>query len=103
VRHDRLPAEADALDDDQRAFLRRLAETASSMALDGGDAWQAAIFATAIDTGLPPGRAFEAIYLSFLGRSNGPRAGWLLASLDPSFVVGRLVEAAGAATAGGAA
>jgi lysyl-tRNA synthetase class 1 len=103
VRHEGLPAEADALDDDQRAFLRRLAETASSTTLDGGDAWQAAIFATAIDTGLPPGRAFEAIYLSFLGRSNGPRAGWLLASLDPSFVGGRLAEAAGAATAGGAA
>jgi lysyl-tRNA synthetase class 1 len=103
VRHDGLPAEAEALDGDQRVFLRRLSETASTTHLDGGDAWQAAIFATAVDTGLPPGRAFEAIYLSFLGRSNGPRAGWLLASLDPSFVGGRLVDAAGAATAGGAA
>ena len=28
-------------------------------------------------------RAFEAIYRAFLGRPNGPRAGWLLASLDP--------------------
>ena len=28
------------------------------------------------------GRAFAALYLAFLGRPNGPRAGWLLASLD---------------------
>jgi lysyl-tRNA synthetase, class I len=103
VRHDALPAEADALDTDQRAFLLRLADIAAATRLDGGDAWQAAIFATAHDMGLPPGRGFEAIYLSFLGRSNGPRAGWLLASLDPGFVHRRLGEAAGAATAGGAA
>ena len=32
--------------------------------------------------GCPPGRAFGALYLAFLGRPNGPRAGWLLASLD---------------------
>jgi lysyl-tRNA synthetase class 1 len=101
VQYDRLPPEADALDRDQRAFLSRLADTAAAERLDGGDAWQAAIFATAIDTGLPTGRAFEAIYLSFLGRPNGPRAGWLLATLDPSFVRGRLVEAAGAAATGG--
>jgi lysyl-tRNA synthetase, class I len=101
VWYDRLPAEADTLDGDQRAFLARLADTAAAQTLEGGDAWQAAIFATAIDTGLPTGRAFEAIYLSFLGRSNGPRAGWLLATLEPSFVAGRLVEATGATAAGG--
>ena len=49
----------------------------------GGDAWQAAIFATAAGRGLPPGRAFAALYLAFLGRPNGPRAGWLLAGLRP--------------------
>ena len=54
---------------------------------------------------LPAGRAFGAIYLAFLGRTNGPRAGWLLASLDPAFVVDRLREAAGRARSktGGAA
>ena len=46
-------------------------------------------------------RAFEAIYAAFLGRPNGPRAGWLLASLEPSFVVER--ARAAAATPGGAA
>jgi lysyl-tRNA synthetase class I len=73
----------------------------------GGDAWQAAIFSTAAGRGLPPGRAFAAIYVAFLGRPNGPRAGWLLAGLDQDFVAARLREAAaGDATmspAGGAA
>ena len=34
-----------------------------------------------------------ALYLAFLGRPNGPRAGWLLASLDRGFVIRRLREA----------
>ena len=37
--------------------------------------------------------AFEAIYLAFLGRRNGPRAGWLLASLPADFVRERLLAA----------
>jgi len=47
------------------------------------------------EAALPPGRAFGAVYLAFLGRPNGPRAGWLLASLDAPFVIARLREAAG--------
>jgi lysyl-tRNA synthetase class 1 len=95
VRLDGLPPEADGLEVDQRAFLARLAETAEAAPLEGGDAWQAAIFAAAVDAGIPAVRAFAAIYLAFLGRANGPRAGWLLATLDPSFVIGRLRQAAG--------
>jgi len=95
VRLDGLPPEADGLEVDQRAFLARLAETAEAAPLEGGDAWQAAIFAAAVDAGIPAVRAFAAIYLAFLGRANGPRAGWLLATLDPSFVTGRLRQAAG--------
>jgi lysyl-tRNA synthetase class 1 len=102
VRHAALPAEAAALEPDQRAFLGRLASTAEATTLTGGDAWQAAIFAAAIDSDLASGRAFSAVYLSFLGRTNGPRAGWLLANLDPGFVVRRLREAAGTGAGVGA-
>ena len=59
-----------------------------------GETVQAAIFATATALGLPAGRAFIAIYLAFLGRPSGPRAGWLLAALDREFVIRRLREAA---------
>ena len=104
-----LPAEAAALDAMDRAFLAALLERAKELAEDpdgvagpaviaGGDEWQAAIFETATAGGLKPGRAFRALYLAFLGRPNGPRAGWLLAKLEPTFVIGRLREAADAAT-----
>jgi lysyl-tRNA synthetase class 1 len=104
VRHDALPPETDALDADQRAFLAALAGDIAAGPPTGGDAWQSAIFAAAAATDLPAGRAFASLYLAFLGRTNGPRAGWLLAGLDPDFVIGRLREAAGdrAATARGA-
>jgi lysyl-tRNA synthetase class 1 len=93
-----LPAAAADLDEAQRAYLAALADSVGDDApLATGDAWQDAIFAVAGEAGLPAGRAFDAIYRAFLGRSNGPRAGWLLASLDPVFVVGRLRQAAGPA------
>ncbi len=97
VRRDGLPEEAAELEPDQRSWLARLAAPTlpgDPLAPVTGDAWQARIFATASDAGLPPGRAFSAIYLAFLGRTNGPRAGWLLASLEPEFVVDRLRAAA---------
>ena len=81
-----------ALDDDQRRYLGALATTPIGAA--SGEEWQDRIFAVAGDTGLSNGRAFAALYAAFLGRANGPRAGWLLASLDPSFVQERLQRAA---------
>jgi lysyl-tRNA synthetase class 1 len=102
VRRDALPDEAAALDDSQRAYLATLATGADASRPAAGDSWQDLIFSTASELGLEPKAAFAALYLAFLGRANGPRAGWLLASLDPDFVVGRLREAA-AASVGGAA
>jgi len=94
-----LPQMASDLEPDQRALLAALADAASAAQRSGGDAWQAAIFAAASEAGVPAGRAFAAIYQAFLGRTNGPRAGWLLAGLEPSFVIDRLREAAGGALA----
>lgn len=99
-----LAHEVARLGDDQRVFLGALALQAENEGWPGsGEAWQAAIFATAASAGIPAGRAFGAIYVAFLGRTNGPRAGWLLASLEPEFVDRRLREATGwrpVATAG---
>jgi lysyl-tRNA synthetase class I len=92
---DTLPAEADGLSADQRAYLNALADAATAHRPGSGEAWQSLVFATAKERGLAAGEAFRALYLSFLGRPNGPRAGWLVASLEPAFVVGRLREAAG--------
>jgi lysyl-tRNA synthetase, class I len=95
VQRDRLPEAISEADDEQRAYLGALAGALEATAWDG-ESVQAAIFATAAARDLAAGRAFAALYLAFLGRPSGPRAGWLLAALDRAFVVGRLREAAGA-------
>lgn len=95
VRRDGLPAEAAALGEDQRLFLGALALSAERSRPGTGDDWQARIFEVAAEAAIPAGRAFGGIYLAFLGRTNGPRAGWLLASLEPAFVIERLRAAAG--------
>ena len=69
----------------------------------GGDDWQIGDLRGEQGSRGSAGRAFAAIYRAFLGRANGPRAGWLLAGLEPSFVISRLREAAVAAPVGGAA
>ena len=96
VQRDALPTAADEqLDDAQRGYLAALASALEAAAWDG-ESVQAALFDTAKQHELPAGRAFTAIYLAFLGRSSGPRAGWLLAALERDFVIGRLREAAAA-------
>jgi lysyl-tRNA synthetase class 1 len=102
VRRDALPDEAAGLTAEQRAFLGALADAAGTEQPNGGDAWQALLFRVARDAGLAPALAFGAVYLAILGRANGPRAGWLLASLDPGFVNERLRAAAGAGAGAGA-
>ncbi len=93
-----LPEAVAELDATDRTFLGDLVERADDLAkrslVADGEAWQAAIFESATAGGIKPGRAFRALYLAFLGRPNGPRAGWLLAKLEPEFVVARLREAA---------
>jgi lysyl-tRNA synthetase class 1 len=95
VRREALPDEARGLGADQRPYLAALALAAERDQPASGDAWQALIFSVATEAALPAGRAFAALYAAFLGRPNGPRAGWLLASLELPFVVARLREAAG--------
>ncbi len=100
VRSEAVPADVASLEPPQRAYLAALADAAEAETPVAGDAWQDLIFRTAEQTDVASGWAFEALYRAFLGRPNGPRAGWLLASLDRGFVLGRLREAgSGAAVA----
>ena len=90
VQHDAVPPAVADLGAEQRSYLAALAVAAAAERPGSGDAWQTLIFRVAGEAALPSGRAFGALYAAFLGRTNGPRAGWLLASLDPAFVVERL-------------
>jgi lysyl-tRNA synthetase, class I len=94
VQREAVPAAAAALDGTQRAYLAALATAAESGRPASGEAWQELLFRVAEQHGLEPKQAFGAIYAALLGRTNGPRAGWLLASLDRGFVTARLREVA---------
>ena len=95
IKRDAVPEEVANLDEAQRGYLAALAAAAATEKPGSGEAWQTLIYRVASGTGLASGRAFGALYAAFLGRANGPRAGWLLASLDPAFAVERLRAAAG--------
>jgi len=95
IHYEKVPETAAELSESQRNYLAALADAAEAQDPAGGEAWQALIFEISKQLDLRAGEAFGAIYRAFLGRSNGPRAGWLLASLDRAFVIRRLREAAG--------
>jgi lysyl-tRNA synthetase class 1 len=99
VRRDAVPEAVSDLTPDQRAFLVGLANTLDALPATewAGEGLQSAIFAAAKERGLGAGAGFAALYAAFLGRPSGPRAGWLLASLNRPFVVERLRAAGGVA------
>jgi len=39
---------------------------------------------------IPASTMFQAIYIAFLGKASGPRAGYFMASLDRDFLLSRL-------------
>ncbi len=102
VRED-LPEEVKGLTEVQGLFLAGLGTGAASEHPVGGDAWQDLIYRSSQARGVSSRDAFSAVYAAFLGRANGPRAGWLLDSLEEPFVVERVSAAAAAAASVAAA
>jgi lysyl-tRNA synthetase class 1 len=100
---DQLPHEVRVLSEVQGLFLADLAAGALDEHPVGGDAWQDLVYRCGQRRGVSSRDAFSAVYAAFLGRENGPRAGWLLASLDEGYVTSRLQAAAEAVAAGTAA
>jgi len=92
-----LPAAAADLSAEQREFLRRAGAEVGR--ITEPEQMQERLYDIAKEVGLttPEGKvskaAFEAVYLTFIGKPSGPRAAWLLATLDPGFVKARLEEA----------
>jgi lysyl-tRNA synthetase class 1 len=93
-----LPPAAAKLTDPQREFLVRA--KAEIGRITEPEAMQERLYDIAKEVGLTTveGKvskaAFEALYYSFIGKQNGPRAAWLLTTLDPAFITRRLDEAA---------
>lgn len=86
-----LPPEAGDLSSSQKQLLSRLAVDVQ----EGQHAEEIhqVIHQQGKDLGLSAKQSFSAVYIAFLGRPSGPRAGWFLASLPRDFMVRRLREA----------
>ncbi len=89
------PEEAGILSAAQRRFLARVAEEIRDR--DDPDDLQQRLYGLAREVGLVEGEkvskdAFGAIYLALLGRPTGPKAAWLLTTLDADLVRRRFRE-----------
>lgn len=93
---DELPEAARTLSPSQRKFLARAADDVGSTT--EAEDLQTKLYAAAREVGLTEGEkvskdAFAAIYTALLGRPIGPRAAFLLVTLEPDFVRQRFREA----------
>lgn len=85
-----LPEEAKNLSPEQKEFLKKLGEMLDENVTP--EEFQIQLYDTAKAMGLPPKDAFAAIYVSLLGKNHGPKAAWLILSLDQEFVRKRFGE-----------
>ncbi|MEK7613225.1 MAG: lysine--tRNA ligase [Patescibacteria group bacterium] len=82
---DTLPEAANNLTDAQKSAVKALADFIESQSnMPSGEA---------LHTKLHELKEFKAIYLLFLGKESGPKAGWFLSVLPRDFVLRRLHEA----------
>ena len=82
-----------SLNDTQKNALKELSIIFKSEKNWKGEDLHKEIYNVKEKFGAQPKEVFGAIYQIFLGKDSGPQAGWLLASLDPPFVLKRLEDA----------
>lgn len=87
---DSLPEAANNLSEDQKKYLKELGEMLDSATEP--EKFQVDIYNKAKEMNVPTKDAFSAIYLSLIGRPNGPKAAWFLLSLPKNKVLKRLKE-----------
>jgi lysyl-tRNA synthetase, class I len=95
-----LPEAASGLSSAQRRFLAHAADVVGTTS--DAEELQTKLYAIAREVGLVDGDrvskdAFASIYITLLGRPTGPKAAWLVVTLDAAFVRERFREAAGEA------
>jgi lysyl-tRNA synthetase class 1 len=86
-----LPKEIKNLSKEQKEFLGKLAKEVSKK-WEGED-FQTRIYDIGKEMDLSGKQVFAAIYLSLIGKDHGPKAAWLILSLDKKFVEERFVAA----------
>ncbi len=87
---------AKELSDVQKNALKALADFIESKeTMPDGEAMHHRIHEIKTEQNITPADLFSAVYLAFLGKAYGPKAGWFLSVLDRDFVLNRLREVIG--------
>ncbi|MBI2195848.1 MAG: lysine--tRNA ligase [Candidatus Levybacteria bacterium] len=86
----KLPSQVDSLSSDQKKYLAALAE---KLDVKNAEDFQTEIYELSKQLGIPSKDAFASIYICLLGKDHGPKAAWLILSLDKEFVKKRFEEA----------
>ena len=89
---DEIPEVAQDLTEEQINYLQQLIGMLESLDTWEGEELQTTLFSAAKALGVKPTVAFPVVYLSFLGKEKGPKAGYLFSYLDRDFVLTRLRE-----------
>lgn len=85
-----IPEAAKNFSQEQKNALRILLEYIKSQKKLDGQELHTKLHDIKKETGIAPKDFFSAIYLSFLGKDHGPKAGWFLSVLDREFLEKRL-------------
>lgn len=89
-----LPPQVEQLSEIQRRFLGRLAPRLRGE-MTGAEVHDLIYGLAGEFPEVKAAELFRAVYLSLLGKPKGPRAGWFIELLGPSFCAARFAEAAG--------
>jgi lysyl-tRNA synthetase class 1 len=89
---EQMPEKAHGLTSEQVTYIQKLAENLESATPWEPEVLQTIIFSTTKELNIPPADAFKALYLGFLNKEKGPKAGGLFSYLEKSFVISRLQE-----------
>jgi lysyl-tRNA synthetase, class I len=87
---EKMPQEASSLSQEQREYITKLARVLDTTST--AEEFQVRLYDLAKEMGIPSKDAFSAIYLSLLGKNHGPKAAWLVMSLEKDFVKKRFID-----------
>jgi len=85
-----LPKTVKDLNDKQKDLLKKIAEVLDKES--DAEEFQTKIYEIGKELGLSGKESFAAIYLCLIGKDHGPKAAWLILSLDKEFVKKRFKE-----------
>ncbi len=91
---DAVPEEAKHLSKEQKQALSRIRGYIETHDTLNGQELHSVLHEIRKESGLPAEEFFSALYLSFLGKLSGPKAGWFLSVLPKPFLLKRLADVA---------